>query len=170
MVSLLFAVGGGAAFVWTWYGVQHYGDELRERIQTVENQRQFKNQFDQLIAMVGETEADRTMLETFILDDENDTIGLLSRFDEIAAAHRISFSTRELRVVPGDPMFDDLILGFQIDGNEDAVMNMVRMFETLPYHGSITSLSIERTEDPETGMRLASASMDMSLTIRHHDQ
>ena len=168
LLALVFMCVSGGALAWLWVAVDQSGDELMNRIQTIENQRVFENQLNELRKIVENTEEQRESLYAFIIKNENDTIRLLSELDEMALKQDVELATRQLKVIEGPGNFDNLEVSFSVSGIEGTVLQVIKMFETLPYHGTITSLSFERTTDV-SGVQLANASISLLLTISNYD-
>lgn len=169
VVSLVFVAVAAGVLLWLWVGIDNFGGKLYARMQTIANERALKNQYTQLLATVGETQEEREALAKFVLTDENDTIALLSQIDEIAHAHNLELTTSDLKVIEKSGDFDDLSVSFHFEGGKASVEKMIQMFETLPYHGYITSLSVHRGAAESSGYVSTEASISLLLSIRNHD-
>lgn len=167
--ALLFAVAAAGGVWWLWVTVDSFGEELRNQMQTIANEAAFENQYAQLLTMVEESEAERTTLSTFILKDEDDTIALLSQLDDIAARQGVTLETQKLDVEETGEQFNQLILSYRLKGTEAAVMNMVRLFETLPYHSEIVALNIDRKRTESESITDVTAGITLNISIEKYD-
>ena len=164
-----FAVTVSVGVFWLAHFVATMGDGLNERMITVANKNAFEEEFDALTALVAETKQDREALDQFILNDEADTIDLLSEFDAIAERQQVNLSTNQLAVTETSGEYDMLSLTYTVSGSEDAVIRMIEIFESLPYHGEVESLTYARKENGETGINNVTASVALQLSIKKHD-
>lgn len=162
--------GMAGAFAWIWFMVDKQGDELQTQVQTVVDREVFAKQFDQLIKTVEATERERENLEQFILQNDTDTIALLSELDKIASEHGVELSTRELTVETTKEEFDRLILKYDLVGREESVIKIIKMLETLPYHGEISGLTLNRNLIEETNETELVAGVSLLLSIKKYDQ
>lgn len=154
-----------AGLFWMWVTIDGYGNDLLAEMQLVANEQENVERNKELVAMVEDTHESRAVLGSFILHDEEDTIELLSLFDELAIAQQVSLTTRELTVRKQDGAFNQLDLDLSIAGVEEHVVRVIRMLETLPYQSSISSLTFSRKDDGTV-----SAGISLSVTIRAYDQ
>lgn len=168
--ALLFLGGSVAVFVLVSHMETRGGEALRERLQLIADEQVFEQQFNTLISTVNDTEEERTTLAGFILEDERDTIELLSTLDTIAKEQSVELTTRELRENEVEGSFNTLLLGYEIRGQETAVVRMSEILETLPYHGHVTSFVMDRNTDETTGNVTMTAKLNLELSIKKHDQ
>ncbi|MFT5037246.1 MAG: hypothetical protein ACI9VM_000824 [Candidatus Azotimanducaceae bacterium] len=169
LFAFLFMGTAASGLGWIWFSIESYGTDLRDRLQTIANEQAFSAQYDDLLAVTQKTETERMILNQFVLRDESDTITLLSRLDEIEMEQGVDLETQELSVSEGLGSFDNLEVSFKLSGNGREVNNMIRIFETLPYHGYITSLSIHRIFDETTGGREIDARILLLVSVKKHD-
>ncbi|MDC1205362.1 hypothetical protein N8083_00750 [Candidatus Pacebacteria bacterium] len=169
LFGLLFMGGSGFVLIWMWTSIDNFGVSLQERRQTIVNEEAFDNQYNNLVSIVEATEDERQLLEQFVLRDDSDTIALLSQIDEIALNQGVKLETQELRVIEQEGSFDNLAASFEVSGREDAVIKIIKMFETLPYHGYVTTLSMQRSFDEITGQNNIKANVALLITIKKYD-
>lgn len=167
--ALIFLLGSIAAFVWVWMSTEQSGELLAERVQAIENEQVFEGQYIQLTEVVEESADERARLQTFILQDESDTIDLLSQFDEVARAQGITLTTEKLDVAEGPGTYNSLAIEMTLEGTEARVLEMIELLETVPYHGHMPSLTLERTTT-DSGVRMLTAHVIVQLTINQYDQ
>lgn len=146
-----------------------YGSALQEQLQTLANEQAFAGQYEELLETMDTVATDQALLNEFVLQDDRDTIDLLSQLDAIAAQQQVILETNQLQENPKDDFFNLITLAYSIEGEAAAVMRMIRIFETLPYHGEITQLNLDRSINSETGVPTLKAAITLLLTIRKYD-
>lgn len=169
IIALLFLCAAAASLTWLWFTIGSSGEELKKRLETLENKQEFESQLVQLNDIVNESVAEREQLESFILSDENDTIALLSELDAIAQDQGVTLATQELSVQEEKGRFNTLAMRLNISGEEASVMRLIKMLETLPYHGEMASLSYRRSENTSTGQTSVTANVALRLTMNEYD-
>ena len=165
----LFLGGAVAVLVLVLYMVNTKGEALSEQMQLIADEQAFDKQHASLAAAVRETVDDRELLEGAVLKDKSDTIELLSLLDTVAIAQGVELTTKQLSEQEVSGPFNTLVLDYHIVGTETSVIRMLKILETLPYHGHVTSLSVRRSELNSTGLSEMIAEVSLSLSIRKHD-
>lgn len=168
-LAFIFMCASASGLYFMWVSVDGFGADLYESVQAVTNERAFDTQYSELQSILEETEVERQVLDTFVLQDDSDTIALLSKIDEIAFAQGVVLTTNNLKVVESTTDFNDLAVSFSIEGDETGVFNMVRMFETLPYHGRITNLDVNRSSEKTTNRVTSKVTISLLLSIKKYD-
>lgn len=162
-VCALLATG---AYVGVSLYIQRTGDALAGEVQTFADALTHERQYDALETLASASADARTAIDGLILHDEEDTVAFLSAIDDIAAALQISVVTKVLTVEEqkNEP-YDILTMTFEVDGSESSVMEMVRVFEELPYHSHVTNADLTRYTDEETGAALLRGTVALAVTI-----
>lgn len=168
LIALLFVGSAIAGYVWLWHAVERMGDGLLAQVQLIENQEAFDTEYAMLLDTVESSTEQRAKLETFILNGEDDTITLLSELDVITQNYGVEIATQQLQEIEQTGDFNQLDVSFSLTGPEEQVVALVQLFETLPYHGRVTSLSMQRTVSEDTASTMK-ASISLLLTIARHD-
>lgn len=168
VIALVFMGSMIGLYIWMDTLVVSEGIALEKQAETISSQEEFSSQFRQLQSMVSETESEREKLETYILADDADTITLLTEIDAIAKQQNVILETNQLSVDETKGAFNTLNLSYTLEGTEEALMNMLRIFETLPYHGSIIKVSIDRKASGASPGSI-SADIALQLTIEDYD-
>lgn len=168
LLACLFMIGSIAGAYWLWMTVDQYGVELAEQAQIIADQQAFQSQFVRLEETIEKTAEQRTALGALILQDDGDTIGLLSEFDQIASEQGVELTTQNLSVAELPGSFNELVLSYSLGGSEAAVKRMISIFETMPYHSEVTSVSLARAVSP-VGVVSANASVVLRVTINAYD-
>lgn len=168
-IAFLFLGGSVVTLLFVSHVVTTKGDALGERMQLIADERAFEQQYSELAATVRETAAERELLEAAVLRDDRDTIELLSLLDSIAAAQGVTLTTSGLNETQTAGRFNTLSLNYKISGSGKAVTRMLKLLETLPYHGHITSVSVRRSTEGETGTPQMTADISLSLSIQKND-
>ncbi len=170
VLALIFVVAVAAAYYSIDQMIVSKGDALATQSETIVNQRAFETQYQQLQSVVADTEAERVLLDSFILQDDADTIAFLTDIDEIAVRNNLMLETKRLSVEEmADSDFNVLKLEYEIEGFEKQVMNMIKVFETLPHHGYISKVTIDRKGAGRTPGVEISAKISLELTIKDYD-
>lgn len=169
IIALMFLGVAIAVLVAISLMVKERGEALRESMQLIADEQRFEKQYTVLAASVRETVEEREMLEKAILRGDRDTIELLSTLDNVAAGQGVELTTNSLTENEGTGRFGELTLVYTVSGSEKAVMRMLEIFEHLPYHGHITSVSVRRSTSAGTGATEAIANLTLVLTIEKYD-
>lgn len=169
LFAIIFLAVSVASLSFVWLRIDSDGDEVYERMQTIANEEAFETQYNELQDRMDQTASERRFLDQFVLQDENSAIELLSTVDEIALRHNIELATKQLTVIENGGDFDDLSVSFNLMGTEDSVMKMIRMFETMPYHGRITALAVGRINDKKKGTLVVEADISLLVSIKKND-
>ena len=162
LIATLLLAGVVSGIAWLHLTTSNWGAELANRVQVIANQEAFTSQSTEIKRVIGETTQEREQLNTYILQDEDDTIALLSELDALAKDFAVEFATVDLDIVSRDERFDDLRLVFSVTGRDSNVMSMVTLLESLPYHSNQVSLTYDRGEE-------TTATLTMLLTTRAYD-
>lgn len=165
LVCMLAAAG---LFFGLWYVIEDQGLELKDQAQTIADEKSFQSQYHRLVESVNRTETDRRTLESYVLLDDGDTIELLSRLDEIAAAQGVELATSQLQLKESEGNYNQLQLSYRLGGPEAAVVRLISLFETLPLHSHVTSVNIDRSK-VEGDVGPVSANVSLLLTIAKYD-
>ena len=130
---------------------------MESAAERTEHVRRLANNLEQNRDLVAE-------LDSYIIQDERDTITFLSLLDELAVTTGVSLETDSLTVKDGAiPDYDELQVSVTIDGPRAAVETMLDLLETMPYHVFLTSGTFEQ-ESISRGE--ASANVQLVATIR----
>lgn len=166
--SFLFMLVAGVVLGWTWYEVNRVGAELIERVAVISNQQTTQATNKELSEILEETMTERITLETYVLQDEDDTIKLLARLESLAILGGVSLTTNSLSLEESGGTFNDLLLSINIEGSEESVKHFIEILETLPYHGRVEKvlLSVSETEDNIT---LTESTILLKLSMTSYD-
>ena len=170
IAATLFLGGAVVVFVLVAHMINTKGTALKERLRIIADEQVLEQQYVSLAKAIRETEEERQLLAGFVLEDERDTIDLLSTLDAIAKELGVTLSTQELREQDSTGAFNTLLLSYEIQGREDAVIKMSEMLETLPYHGHVTSFTLQRSAGEQGVQKASVAKISLEISIRNHDQ
>jgi len=165
--SVVLLVLSIAALVFTWGYVNAKGEGLVERATAVANANAREQIYAELTQLVDSTKSDREELSTYILTEEK-TIYFLSSIESMAADQQVDLTTNSLNVVEGRGKFDTLVISFSVSGYEEHIYSLLKMFETIPYHGEVSKLSLE-TLNTDAGKQLA-GTIELSVSLLNHDR
>lgn len=170
VIALLFVVGVAAVLLFVNRQIESQGNKLVKNMQLIADEQMFESEYKMLQESVADTTDNRTEIEQYVLADDRETIELLSELDEIGARLGIDLATSQLNQQTTDGVFNTLLIQYTISGSAAAVMHMIEIFEALPYHGHVTSLSLNRSYDQETGIETIKADIGLLLSIKKYDQ
>jgi hypothetical protein len=170
MLAFIFMLITASLYGWIWLMVEQQGIDLKNQVQTIADQKDFEEHYQKIISTIEDTESERKALENYVLQDDSQTISLLSQFDKIAADQQVMLGTKELVVEETSGNFNKLKLGYHIEGSEASVIKMLELFETLPYHGMIAGVDIDRTLDEDGLLSSATALISLEQTIKKYDR
>ena len=128
-----------------------------------------KAEYDKLRSELDASASDRERLQGLVLDGEDGAGELLSMVDQLARDLDLKLTTKELtEEVTKTAGFDDLYIEFGISGDARSVLRLIQLFELLPYHSKVVSLSASRKSNPETNTALMDASIGIRISIREN--
>lgn len=166
-ISLICLGLSGSLVAYLWFYLEDRGTKLQADLQTVHDRDELEREYKRLQELLEETETERTELERHVIVGEPGTVSFLSLIDEVAVELGIELSTDELKVVTtNETGFDELLIKFSFKGQEPQIIRLVKMFETLPYHGRLTTLNLLRTYNNETGSWSIGGSLTLILSIK----
>ena len=166
-IILFFLSVGVTAYVFT--AIDQKGDKLMVDLKALKDHYFLKTEYDKLRAELDDSASDRERLQGLVLDGEDGAVELLSLVDQLAKDLDLKLTTKELsEEVTKTAGFDDLYIEFGISGDTRSVLNMVQLFELLPYHSKVVSLSAARKFVPETNTTVMDASIGLRISIREN--
>lgn len=168
MIVSLFCLGvAGSLLAYLWFYLEDRGSKLQEDLQTVHNRQRLEREYKVLQEQLEATETERAALVSRVVAGENGTVAFLSLIDEIAAELGVELATEGLNVEKTDePGFDKLVVEFSFKGSESQTTKLLKMFETLPYHGRLTKLNLVRTYNADTDSWLQAGDVTLELSIQ----
>lgn len=168
VVAGICALGGFAVVGIAAFSLEQKGAALETQMQEVADTEAHQQEYLALMQELAETETERAGLSGYILDRNDGTIELLSRFDTIAAGLGLELITSKLEVVEGDQNErDTLLITLESSGTEASVQIFLQAVETVPYHGYITAAEVVRGVDGETGASKTKGVITLALSL--HD-
>jgi hypothetical protein len=152
----VFACATGT-FFGGWWWINHLEQQLYDTKVAAKRADDERKQFASLEALALDTAADRARLETYIVADQG-VISFLAELEQIARAEGVSPETRAISTEPisGETLFEDLVVTIGLRGEAEAVKEVVRRYERMPYQLTIQGFS----------MHGASSGTSADLTIR----
>ncbi len=150
--------------VLSWRYTVREGDELVARLSTIEEAQQRQQAYGELTRLVNETQADREELLSYVLTEDK-TIDFLTSIEKAAVRNSVELTTESLRKVENKGRFDTLQVSFTFSGDKQDVQTMLRMLETLPYHSTVTQLSLQLKDASASGRIQALARLKLEVTL-----
>jgi len=142
-VALLAMSASLAIFV--IYKQEQVGAEVRSKMVDLKIWSDLNSAEDSLTSPTNEEEGSRSRLRALVLLSESDTIDFLTTVENTAKALGVNVTTLELEEKKiTDPYFNELAATFSLQGGEEVVERVVKLFELLPYRSYIESLTLDR--------------------------
>lgn len=145
IISVLFVLFSLAVVSWVVYEVETAGKMLGERVLAIANTNAKIKAYNELFELVETTKIERETLTDFVLTEDK-TGSFLTDIENLGASNNVSLTTNSLQVVKGKDKPDTLNVQFALSGAESSVKKMLQLFETLPYHSSVSSLLFTRKD------------------------
>ena len=165
--SLLFFMGSFVMLGWVWYEVNEAAASLFEQAKVIADKSAREQKFKEFSVLVEETGVERDALMFHVLTGDQ-TISFLSDIERIAKQQGVELTTNSLTVSETGGDFDALAITFSVSGREVVIDRMIRIFETLPYHGNITRLQLSRGED-ENGFSIMAGTIKLTVSLSNYD-
>lgn len=143
MLSGMLLVVSVGAVVFGWSHVHKMGVALENQGATVASYMDREQRYADLLRQVEATRSEREELASYILK-RSEAPDFVTQGERIAAAQGLSYTTDSLEEVNVDGDFDQLVVSFTMAGPEANVYRMLRLLETLPHRGDITSVQISK--------------------------
>lgn len=167
LIALLTLCAAAGAAGGTAYLVHEKGVELRVHEQERANTEAHREEYAALEELLAESADDRMYLQALILADQDDAVPFLSAVDRLADGLALELRAEKLEVREmKDEPFNVFAITFLLKGGEPAVIRMLTLLETLPYHSRIESAEFKRSRDELTGRIDAQSTVTLLLTIR----
>lgn len=161
--SIVYAVFALGILGFTFYQIVGEGKALTERIEAIGSKNAQTKMYADLAALVKSTTVERLNLSNYVLTEEG-TSAFLTNVEALGTSQGVTLTTNSLKVDTKAGSFDELAIEFEISGTESAVKNMIVLLEKLPYHSSLTDLTLTR----ETNGRTKST-IGLVVTLAKHE-
>lgn len=149
-ISILYSFILVAFLAYGIYQVKVQGDVLDANRLLIAEQNSKELTYRNLIQVTESTQEDRAALEQFFIT-EKDTISFISNIEQLASEMGIALETSQLSVNPKtDKSAAQLYAGFKFSGQENAVKQLVLLFENIPYHKTIPELVLTHNPEDDT--------------------
>lgn len=126
------------------YLIQSTGASLTEMMRIFASEESQQQAHHELAEELERTASVRERVREYVLHGDADTVRFLSEVDELAVDVGVTLETDELAVQPGSDSFKELAITLTIEGTEGAVVRMLSLLETLPYHSYIQRVDFSR--------------------------
>lgn len=130
----------------TWRKDRVYEERLAARALRIATEKEAKS----LGRLADETAADRAELSGFILTEDT-VVDFLSIIGALGRAKGVTTETRSLAVeaIEESDTFEYLTLEVGVLGSFSSVIEMLSLFETLPYQVQVRSAFVDRASDEQ---------------------
>ncbi|MFT7507784.1 MAG: hypothetical protein ACI92I_000952 [Acidimicrobiales bacterium] len=163
IVSLVFACG---IMVFVWMYINTEGERLQTQAREVADYNARTKTYTGLSQLINNTQEQRKELRSYVLTEE-ETIDFLSEIETIAQEQGVDLTTNSLKKAVEGDTFEDLLVSFSIEGSEKNVKKMLHIFETLPYHGHISKLSLRKEE--ENKVLVTKSDVELNISLLNYD-
>lgn len=117
--------------------------------------------------LLQSTEDDRMILNTYVLRGDEDAVALLSLIETTAEGLSVILTTEQLNEAAStNAEFTDLQLTLSLSGQNDRVLSMITMLETLPYQSRVNTVRFDRNRNPTSGVVEADAQVSLVVSMK----
>lgn len=159
LIFFLISIITCTAFVYNVYTEKQAYIEKRNKLLEIEDKSEklvaFTNTFEHTVN-------ERAYLETRILDDQK-VIDFLEMLEMLEQEQEVTMTTSSLNVQKIDATFDTLTTHITIEGQNESVLNVIKILETLPYQSSVERVQFTKKEDGD-GAYWWTAELDLRIT------
>ena len=167
LTSLVCFLVSVAGLILVWQYVVDKGNELVGQAQELAQFQAREQAYRELEGLVDQTQDSRQELQTYVLTEEK-TIDFLALIEQIAIEQGIELTTNSLKVVEEEGLFDTLVVSYSIEGPDKYVSSMLLLFETLPYHAFVSSLSLQYL--PEESGYKTKGNIELTASLLQYDR
>ena len=161
-VLFVFALGSVLA-AWTY--VISTGENLLQKTKEVADYNVRTQTYATLSQLVEQTKQERKELASYVLTEKK-IIDFLTEIEKVAVEQGVELTTNSVQKNVQEGLFDEAVISFLIEGTDEYVKNMLHIFETLPYHGYVSKLSLVKNEDDRT----VDANIDLTVSLLNYDR
>lgn len=159
-ITLTFLVFSSMSLWWMMSVVLSTGEEATDKVTKIADSLAQEHKFQELIHLAEQTESVRDELEQYILA-ESDTINFLAQIEKVGVSQGVGFEINSLTEKGSEADFKIMELNITMDGSEDRLIRMVKIFENLPYHSEVVSYKFSNSR--EGGLSKGSMTFQVSL-------
>jgi hypothetical protein len=143
IISVLLLIFALAAFVSSVYFIKHKEQALKVQLETLAKERQQQQHYFDIANIHEASIGDRELLSTYLLNNEGESIDILTRIEGLAPQVGVSLETKNLqKITDKESKADWIEVSFVFSGERDNVERFVAVLEHLPYVSHITSLGL----------------------------
>jgi len=163
--SLVYLFVAASAVGWVVYEVGANGQELKDRVAAIADKNAKVKTYTEFSKLINETQEERAVLASYVLTEDN-TSSFLTEIESLAANVGVTLFTRSLEVDDKKgSSYDDLVIVFDVEGPEVLVKNLLSIFETLPYHSQVSSLTFTVGENG-----VIKGTIEVKVTLLENDK
>lgn len=151
LLSILFCVSTfGALAAFFYVGELHKATFLEKSTQEIREKAQ-KSALEQITTTLDETKEERISLFSRFPHEE-DIVDVLTSIEKIVAEQGVKITTNSLSLTvrPIDETFETLVITLNMEGSHDAIVYVLKLFETMPYQVTVTNVHLERVGEGGT--------------------
>lgn len=129
-----------------YYVIAQEATRLEEQVQILNENNTKESAYVRMRRLVDDTAHERARLAASYFKNEGDSIAFLGEVEDLARETGLSFKTVALDKVSMKEKQAYVKMTFAYEGKKDLVLNFSRLFEVLPYHARVDSLSLRQFE------------------------
>ncbi len=143
VIAIILIISSAVGFIFMITRVIAQGAELNEQLTSLAEERAQEVNYLHLQRLAEESAGDRTQLQSYFFDKDDDSITLLNNIEALAEQSDITLETKDLKSVT-DPVDKSVWaeMTFSYAGKKDQVRDFLRVLETLPYVLRITQVEM----------------------------
>lgn len=142
--------------------IQKMGHDLEKQMTMVATYADRAQKHAELLRFVEASDVKREELMGYILT-RAEVPNFVTQGEHVAASQGVIYTTDSLEQIATDGDFDQLLVAFTMEGAENDVLHMLKVFETMPFHGQITSVQLDRVSSEKEGNVLARVKLAVTL-------
>lgn len=163
VVSVLLFLSSAVLCLGLWYFTVSAGEELRGQAATVAAFRAEEQAVGNLARLVEDTALERGELLSYVLV-KDDVPTFITKLEGYASEQGVLVETSNLRERDGE-VFNELLLTLEMSGSKKALVQFYQILESLPYHSYVSSLSLTRVFNANTGAATWESSVELTVTL-----
>lgn len=164
VIAIIFLCITAGALAWFLYTVSASGVELTQKIELIADRNAKVKMHTELSRLIERTQTQRAALSKYVLTEDS-TSSFLTSIEQTGGILGVALTTRSLVVAPGEGKFDSLAIEFAVEGTTEAVGNMLTVFESLPYHSQVETLTFIKED-----MGRVRAMVGLKVTLGKHEE
>jgi hypothetical protein len=145
IIALIFLSVSVSLLSFLVWQIQQAGKKLDTYLSVLQEQSTQEAAYLQVSRLVQETESQRNALSQSFFTDESESIAFLNDIESLAARSGVTLKTEGLDKLKDKDGDEFITMTFIFGGSYEKVRRFTELFESIPYHSRITSVSLRKT-------------------------